>query len=90
MKEHNISRIHLIRHPSPANTHQSLCAHNLITKHITTAKQPRYFNALLLIQTKSRQLFLLLKTCQLEDCGGVERTTTIFYYYYYYYILAGF
>lgn len=34
MKEHSISRIHPIRHPSLVNTHQSLCAHNLITKHI--------------------------------------------------------
>lgn len=73
MKEHNISRIHSIRHPSPANTHQSLCAHNLITKHITAAKQPRCSDALLLMQAKIPQLFLLLKTCQLEDCGGVRR-----------------
>lgn len=73
MKEHSISRIQSIRHPSPANTHQSPCAHNLITKCITTAKQPRYFNATVLIQTKRWQLFLLLKTCQLEDCGGAER-----------------
>lgn len=77
MKEHNISRIHWIRHPSPANTHQSLRAHNLITKHIITAKQPRYFHALPRSQKKSRQLFLLLKTCQLEDCGGVERVVSL-------------
>lgn len=78
MKEHNISRIHSIRHPSPANTHQSLCAHNLITKHITAAKQPRCSDALLLMQAKIPQLFLLLKTCQLEDCGGVRRVEGIF------------
>lgn len=92
MKEHNISRIQWIRHPSPANTHQSLCAHNLITKHITAAKQPRYSDASLLMQAKIPQLFLLLKTCQLEDCGGVRRVVGTFYFYYYhhYCILAGF
>lgn len=52
MKEHNISRIHSIRHPSPVNTHQSLCAHNLITKHVATAKQPQYFRGLLQTQTR--------------------------------------
>lgn len=77
MKEHNISRIRSIRHASPANTHQSLCAHNLITKRIITAKQPRYFQALPRSQKKKRQLFLLLKTCQLEDCGGVERVVSL-------------
>lgn len=52
MKEHNISRIHSIRHPSPVNTHQSLCAHNLITKHAAVAKQPPYFRGLLQTQTR--------------------------------------
>lgn len=87
------SRIHWIRHPSPANTHQSLCAHNLITKHITAAKQPRYSDPWLLMRAKNPQLFLLLKTCQLEDCGGVSRVVVTYYYYYHHHhdcILAGF
>lgn len=52
MKEHSISRIHSIRHPSLVNTHQSLCAHNLITKHVAAAKQPPYFRRLLPTQTR--------------------------------------
>lgn len=52
MKEHSISRLHSIRHPSLVNTHQSLCAHNLITKHVAAAKQPPYFRGLLQTQTR--------------------------------------
>lgn len=52
MKEHSISRIHSSCHPSLVNTHQSLCAHNLITKHVTAAKQPPHFRGLLQTQTR--------------------------------------
>lgn len=69
MKEHSVSRIGLIRHPSPANTHQSLRAHDLITKRTATAKQPGNFNGAPLMQTRGWQLFLLPGTRRLEDCG---------------------
>lgn len=68
MKEHSVSRIRLIRHPSPANTHQSLSAHDLITKRTATAKQPGNFNGVLLMQTRRWQLFLLPGWQWLEDC----------------------
>lgn len=69
MKKHSVSRIRLIRHPSPANTHQSPRAHDLITKCTATAKQPGNFNGAPLMQTRRWQLFLLPGTWQLEDCG---------------------
>lgn len=73
MKEHSVSRIGLIRHPSPANTHQSLRAHDLITKRTATAKQPGNFNGAPLMQTRGWQLFLLPGTRRLEDCGEALR-----------------
>lgn len=72
MKEHNTSRIHSIRHPSPVNTHQSLCAHNLITKHVAAAKQPPYFRGLL--QTQARGDGCLYSgNIKPEDRGGAGR-----------------
>lgn len=76
MKEHSISRIHSIRHPSPANTHQRLCAHNLITKHIITAKQPRYFRALPRSQKRVDSCFYYWKHAN-EDRGGVDRVVSV-------------
>lgn len=76
MKEHSVSRIHSIRHPSPANTHQSLCAHNLITKHIITAKQPRYFRASPPSQKRVDSCFYYWKHAN-EDWGGVDRVVSV-------------
>lgn len=58
MERHNISGIHSIRQTSPVNSHQSLCAHNLITKHIITAD----ISGIKGNQRKRRLFFLLLKT----------------------------
>lgn len=75
MKEYKISEIHSIRHPFQVNVHQSACAHDLIKIYITNhqTEQQIYFHALQQSQRKCWWLFLLLKTCQLEDCGGENR-----------------